>query len=253
MIVPGLSNEDQSFFNKIISNNAGTIQSALLQAQDSTIVAQTILNQINKIIKTIGELWNNEHDMQGKLLVEHESISSDEFSTFYTNCKPVFEMVRSRLPVLRSEHRIAVGTLVNIHQISELIELNLRARGYLTYYWGTSLTLKDIKDKQDASPATTFVFSCMGVNTELNCFDEVHKVRKAFPDIKIIVGGAAFQLFSLLKSDPDNSLLTQPYKNPDYLTELQKALTIKEFVKQVFHIAYCESIEEIVKELDPIT
>ena len=74
MLVPGLSDGDQSLFNQIILNTTETVQFTLLQAQDSTIVAQTILNQINKIIKTIGALWKNEHDMQGKLLVEQESM-----------------------------------------------------------------------------------------------------------------------------------------------------------------------------------
>jgi len=189
--------------------------------------------------------------MQGKLVTDTESLSSDTIQSFYTNLHPLFEMIRSRLPVLRSEKKVAVGTLVNIHAVSEVLELNLRAKGCLTYYWGVNLTTEQMQSKQAFSPATSFVLSCMAVNSEFNCFEELVKLRAAYPELQIIVGGAAFQMFLVLKDDKNHPALTEPYKsNPAYYDEICKASSLKEFVSKVFQVTYCESVEDILKEID---
>lgn len=250
MIVSDLNNEEQTLFDQILSNNIGSIESTMLTADSTSETAKTVLHLINNIVLTLGKVWNEEHDMQGKLVGKIETFTSDTIQQFYQNTKPLFEMIRSRLPVLRSEHRVAVGTLVNVHAISELVELHLREKGYLTYYWGTTLTLKEIKDKQEASPADVFVFSCMAVTSEFNCFEEIRKVRKAFPDIKIIVGGAAFPILTLLKTDGNHPALTLPYKDPELIKEIKQSNTIKEFIKKVFQVNYCETIDEMINEID---
>ena len=250
MIVQGLQSEEQVLFDQILSNNIGILESELVKSENPVKLAKNLLAQLLTIVQSIGKVWNAEHDLQGKLQSTRETISIENISNFYSNCKPLFELIRSRLPILRSEKKIAIGTLVNTHTISEVLELQLREKGYLTYYWGTSLTLKEIKDKQDLSPANVFVFSCMGVNRELNCFEELGKIRETYPDLTIIVGGPAFPIFLLLKENKEHTALTEPYKNPIYETEINQALNLKEFVRKVFQVEYCESIDEITTILE---
>ena len=250
MLDSRLSSDEQSLLDNILANNLDTVFSDLTHTEKSLEIAKTLLTQINHIIHEIGTLWNSEHDLKGSLIVEKETITSDEITLLYDDLEPLFELIRSRFPILRSEKRIAVGTLVNVHQVSQLLELALRKQGYLTYYWGTHLTTRDVKDKNEVSPANIFVLSCMAVNSENNVFEELQILRNTFPEVKIIVGGAAFQMFLVLKEDKNHPALTEPYKiNPEYYEEITKSSNLKNFVLKVFNVSYCETIDEIINEI----
>lgn len=251
MILTGLASEEQQLFDQVLENNVDSLLLQLMHSENSTEQAKETLNHINAIIGAMSSTWNAEHDMQGKLVSGTETVSCDTIQAFYSNLHPLFEVIRSRLPILRSEKKVAVGTLVNVHTVSEVLELALREKGCLTYYWGVSLTTEQIQSKQELSPATSFVLSCMGVNSEFNCFEELIKLRAAFPEVQIIVGGAAFPMFLVLKEDQNHPALTEPYKsNSFYYDEICKASSLKEFVSNVFHVTYCESVEDILQELD---
>ena len=251
MIVSRLSPDEQSLLDNILANTLDTVFSDLTQLENSLEIAKTLLNQINHIIHEIGTLWNTEHDLKGSLIGEKETITSEEITQLYNHLEPLFELIRSRFPILRSEKRIAVGTLVNVHQVSQLLELSLRKEGYLTYYWGSHLTTREIKDKNEASPANIFVLSCMAVNSENNVFEELQILRNTFPNVKIIVGGSAFQMFLVLKEDKNHPALTEPYKkNPEYYEEITKSKNLKDFVLKVFNVSYCETVDDIINEIE---
>ncbi len=252
MILARLASEEQQFFDTIIENNVNQYLLELQNSEKSSELAQIFLKHVDSIIDVISATWNAEHDMQGKVVVEAESLSSDTIETFYSNLEPLFELIRSRLPVLRSEHRVAVGTLVNVHAISQLVELSLRSKGVLTYYWGTTLTIDQIKSKYEQNQPTELVLSIMAVNSEINPLEELQRVRSTFPETKIIVGGSAFPMFLVLKEQKDHIALSEPYtKNSSYYEEITKAPNLKEFVSKVFNVTYCESVEEILQELGP--
>ena len=250
MDLPGLSLEEQILYSKITSNDLESIKMDLLTSEDTFEKAKILLLNLRNIISTMGKVWNEEHDLQGELQTEVESLTSNDIERFYANMNPVTEMIRSRFPIRRSEKAVAVGTLINIHAISELLELSLREKGYLTYYWGVELTTDKIKTHLDQNSANILVLSCMAVNTEFNCFDELRKLRETYPTLKIIVGGQAFQMFLVLKDDPENPALTKPYKEHNYYDKIKKANTLRDFVTHEFSVIYCETLDDIQQEIE---
>lgn len=251
MPISDLSLEEQSLYNAILSNDIISFEQDLIHSENPSILSKDILNKLKNIIKELGQIWNNEHDLQGNLTTEKESLSEKDFETFYNHVEPLFELLRSRFQILRSEKRIAVGTLINMHFISQLIELNLREQGYLTYYWGSGLKTDDIKEKMESNPINILVLSCMAVNSEFNCFEELEQLRNAFPDLKIIIGGSAFPMFLVLKDNKNHPALTKPYtNNPSYYEQLLKSSDLKEFVSKVFNVVYCETVKELVQEIE---
>lgn len=250
MSLQSLDSEEQSLYDHILSNDIDNITLELLQAENTTLSAKTLLSRLEHILVYLSLTWNAEHDMQGKLTGSDEQVSSERIEKFFMNSQPLFEMIRSRLPVLRSEVKVAVGTLVNVHRVSELLELSLREKGYLTYYLGSELTISKLSVLLEKTPPTTLILSCMAENSELQCFEELRKVREAFPDLKIITGGSAFQMFLVLKDNPDNPALTKPYKEHSYYEKIIKANSLKDFVMQEFSVIYCETPAEIEQELE---
>ena len=93
MILPDLTVDEQNVFDQINSNNFGPIEYSLQSSEDTTKTAKTILHQINTIVRTLGKVWNKEHDMQGKLVGKTESFSSDSIAQFYQNCNLLIEMI----------------------------------------------------------------------------------------------------------------------------------------------------------------
>lgn len=248
MSLSDLTTEEQSLYKSILSGNIQSLERDLITNQDPVDQSKNLLNQLKIIIKELGRVWNIEHDLQGKLLSPSESISSSDIETFYSNAAPLFELIRSRLLVLSSVKRIAVGTLVNVHNFSQVIELSLREQGYLTYYWGSNLKTSEIQEKIIQTPITILVLSCMAVNSENNCLEELKQLRQTFPDLKILVGGPVFTNFLLLKEDKEHPTLTIPYKeNLLYYEEIKKASDLKEFVSKVFNVEYCETIDELLE------
>ncbi len=251
MSISDLSLAEQSLYKAALLNNITSFEQDLLISENPSELSKNLLNQINNIIKVLGQIWNSEHDLQGKLTADKESVSSTDFETFYTNVSRLFELIRSRFMILRSEKRIAVGTLVNVHQISQLIELNLREQGYLTYYWGSGLKTNDIKEKIIQNPINILVLSCMAVNSEFDCFKELSQIKEMFPDLKIIVGGSAFHMFLLLKENKNHPALTKPYTiNPLYYEEITKSNDLKEFVLKIFKVVYCETSGDLLQEIE---
>lgn len=250
MSVINLDSEEKSLYDHILSNTIESITLELLQAEDTTPIAKTLLHKIQNIVTYLSTTWNAEHDMQGKLIGSEEQVSSEDIENFFIQAQPIFEMIRSRFPILRSEVKIAVGTLINVHKVSELLELSLREKGYLTYYLGSELTVEEISTLLEKTPANTLVLSCMAENSELQCFEELRKVRATFPDLKILVGGSAFQMFLILKDNPDNPVLTQPYKEHSYYEKMSKADSLKNFVEKEFLVKLCENVDQIQQELD---
>jgi hypothetical protein len=252
MIIQDLNQEEQSFLDHLLASDTESIISRLHQAEKPSDESKHVLSTVKSMLEKIGLIWNSEHNKKGELVVTKETITNDEFILVYEQIKPIFELIRARLPILRSI-QVGVGTLVNIHEISELIELSIREKGYLTYYWGSSLTTDKIKELEVDTPTDIIVLSLMAVNDDLNGFDELIQLRKTFPKKKIIVGGSAFPMFSLLKEDKNHPFLTNPYKNNLVFTEeLMKSNDLNEFVKKIFNVKYCETIEQILQEIDLI-
>ena len=248
MTLSDLTTEEQSVYRNVLSGNIHSLEQDLITNQNPVDLSKSLLSQLRNIIQVAGQVWNTEHDLQGKLVVVKESISSSDIETFYSNADPLFELIRSRLLVLSSVKRIAVGTLVNVHNFSQIIELSLREQGYLTYYWGSNLKTSTIKEKIEHTPITTLVLSCMAVNSENNCLEELKKLRQGFPELNILVGGSAIPMFLLLKEDKEHPALTMPYKeNPIYYEEIQKASNLKEFMLKVFNVDFCQTIDELIE------
>ena len=246
MELKSLDSSLNAMMNSIFENNIEKIQQNLIGSENQNKEAQLLLSQIESIIKAMGETWKEEHDVQGKLITEQETVTFSDFETFYAHVLPLFELIRARLYIKGSHQKIGVGTLVNVHNISELVELKLRSQGFLTYYFGHSLTTKAIKKQVNHTPVNILVLSIMGVNDQLPGFEELKLIRQEYPELRIIVGGPAFPLFTLLKEGKDLEKLTNPYKTTEYTEAIKKSSTIEEFVKNVFDVEYIENLDQLV-------
>ena len=104
MIVSRLSSDEQSLLDNILANTLDTVFSDLIHSKNPLEIAKTLLVQINHIIHEIGTLWNSEHDLQGSLIVEKETFTSDDITQLYDHLQPLFELIRSRFPILQSDN-----------------------------------------------------------------------------------------------------------------------------------------------------
>lgn len=245
MELQGLRPDLNILLSKIISNDLSSLQDGLINSDNPSEDAKIMLSNIEEVIESMGSNWNLKHDVQGKLASENESISSDSISDFYHNVDQLTDLIRSRLLITSSNLRIGVGTLLNIHQISEIIELKLRAKGFLTYYWGQSLNTKKILSQiENNNPINLLILSCMAVNDEFNCFKELKLLKQSLPDLRIIVGGSAFSIFNSIKNIEK---LSNPYK--EYFELFQKSSNLEEFIKNEFHVEYSTDFDHLIKML----
>jgi hypothetical protein len=147
--------------------------------------------------------------------------------------------------------RIGVGTLLNKHDIAEFIELKLRSHGFLTYYFGHSLTVDVIKKQiKDFTPINVLILSIMAVNDELNGFNELKNLRKELSNLKIIVGGSAFQIITNFKDKREINRLSNPYRNDEFSEALGESDSRADFVRKMFNVEYADNFESLLSQLD---
>ena len=106
MELKALSDDLNVLFSNILENN---IEKLFIEINEANYQYNQLLNKIESILAEIGKIWGNEHDQQGKLITDSESLSSEEINEFYLNLTPLFELIRSRIPIQVSNLRIGVG------------------------------------------------------------------------------------------------------------------------------------------------
>lgn len=216
----------------------------------TTMFIESLVATSNKMNST----WNEIYDLQGKSIIDHPKIMIEDFELFWEKVNLLAELIRPRLSIEISDPKIAVGTLLNVHHVSQLVDLQIREKTkILTYYWGIELNIEKIKKKIVSTPIDILVLSVMGVNSELNAFEELLKIRSEFPNLIIIVGGSAWPLFDILKAQPFHPALTLPYKqNSEYLREIQSSSSLEQFVRDFFKVEYCADITGLIEFIQNI-
>lgn len=244
-------NFDKDFYSQISNLSKEEFTDVFFtKLNNNSDLALKLTQKMVSLTDQLGKLWNLEHDHHGVPLSKGNQIkiSTDDLSLIWEKIKLLSELIRSRLPLEISEPKIAVGTLLNTHHVSQLVDLQIRiTTKILTYYWGTELTLEKIKIQMKNTPEIDImVLSVMAINSKLNAFKEVKKIRKEFPNKIIIVGGAAWPILELLRLDPTHPSLSTPYKDKQYLDLLLNVDSIKEFVEMEFGVNYCQNIGELI-------
>lgn len=156
---------------------------------DKISIEDLYINVFTNVLYEVGRLWQNRTISVGQ---EHYSTAVTQYimSILYDK---IFTKKRSQYKMIG----ICVGDElheVGIRMVCDIFEM----KGWDSYYLGASVPLASILSEIDTINPNVLALS-VTINSGMGkCIEIINKVKSAYPDVKIIVGGRAFNIDSEL-------------------------------------------------------